>query len=96
MAMTDRDVDVPTRILIEGLLRTDGTVDGHTLYATADASAKLINRFGCASSGWSPRGSSLRKVAGDRPRYEQRRKPCARWNPTSNSFGWPIDKTATL
>ena len=35
--MTDRDVDVPTRILIEGLLRMDGTVDGHTLYATADA-----------------------------------------------------------
>ncbi len=35
--MTDRDVDVPTRILIEGLLRTDGTVDGRTLYATADA-----------------------------------------------------------
>src|SRR3546814_1857124 len=40
MAMTDRDVDVPTRILIEGLLRTDGTVDGHTLYATADALGK--------------------------------------------------------
>ncbi|MFF1551223.1 PaaX family transcriptional regulator C-terminal domain-containing protein [Rhodococcus erythropolis] len=36
-AMTDRHVDVPTRILIEGLLRTDGTVDGRTLYATADA-----------------------------------------------------------
>ncbi|MCZ4080418.1 transcriptional regulator [Rhodococcus sp. H36-A4] len=35
--MTDRDIDVPTRILIEGLMRTDGTVDGHTLYATADA-----------------------------------------------------------
>ena len=40
MAMTDRDVEVPTRILIEGLLRTDGTVDGRTLYATADALCK--------------------------------------------------------
>lgn len=40
MAMTDRDVEVPTRILIEGLLRTDGTVDGRTLYATADALGK--------------------------------------------------------
>ncbi|MCJ0904494.1 PaaX family transcriptional regulator C-terminal domain-containing protein [Rhodococcus sp. ARC_M6] len=37
--MTDRDVEVTTRILIEGLLRMDGTVDGHTLYATADALA---------------------------------------------------------
>ena len=35
--MTHTAVDVPTRILIEGLLRADGTVDGHTLYATAGA-----------------------------------------------------------
>ena len=95
--MTDRDVEVPTRILIEGLLRTDGTVDGRTLYATADALCKTDQQVRLCIKRLVTEGEvHSGRVAGGRPRYEQRRKPCARWNPTSNSFGWPIDKTATL
>ena len=95
--MTDRDVEVPTRILIEGLLRTDGTVDGRTLYATADALCKTDQQVRLCIKRLVTEGKFTQEGRGRQAHATSNAESPARdGNPTSNSFGWPIDKTATL